>query len=177
MQEFISTILTSSNRDLHLLVDANVNTKYLKGAEGRTYTTSAVNAEKTGGWFERALPQGHILDFPITRKDFKDAPLGELTISVLNSSVTLIYNTNASVVYCAHCSAPTNTSLTGYLGQEFGVCQKLSSPDFGLLVLANTSPRILLATDEGCLGWSSMKTGSISFFEKGLTWYNTFYVR
>lgn len=174
MQEIPSIILTSSNRAL--LVDANLNTKYLKGVEEHTYTTSAVNAEKTGGWFEKALPQGHILDFFITRKDFKDAPGGELTIPIFDSSATLAYNTSATYAYCAHCDAPTNATLTDCLGQESGVCQRISPADFGLLVLATASPRILLATDEGCLGWSSAKTGSISL-EKGQTWYNTFYVR
>jgi hypothetical protein len=173
MQEPLLIILTSSNRIL--LADANLNTLTLKGVEERTYTTSAVNGEKTGDYFKNALSQEHIWDFSITRKNFKLAG-GTLTIQLLGGSVAMTYNTKAVTTYCGACGSPTTSTLTSCEGLTLSVCQKLSVADFGLLVLATASPRILLATDEGCLGWSSATTGSLSL-EKGKMWYNIFYVR
>lgn len=144
------------------LVDAGVSYRDFWGCSDYTYAVEGVKKENEG--WANFLEEDHFLK-SYTREDFRaNSGLRTLTaFDVHGPEATVYYNTEADVVTCGHCGAPTSVSLTSG-GTKVYVCQTLSSTDFSLLVRGIAFPRIFtLLTNEGCLGWSSAPLNSWLF--------------
>ena len=166
-----------NNTGQYLLLDTNISTGFISGHEDLVYTETLVANEKTGGYFYNTLSKNHILTSH-TRKDFKEEG-GTMSIKafdIYGPEAIVFYYTGGETVYCGNCSAPISGTLTNAYGISYNVCQHLSPADFGLLVRATSFSEIfILITDEGCLGWSSALSGSVSLLKQN-KWYNHFYV-
>jgi len=153
----------------YFLVDANINSRTVKGFESALYTTTMVANESSRKWANR-LPKDQILS-SYTYADFDE---GCLTISAFDNygpETTLYYNSfNNTGVICEHCGTSATVTLTSESGVAIYVCPNLSKADQSLLIRAIGFPSIFtLLVDEGCLGWSTRNINSFSL-EKHKYW-------
>lgn len=156
------------------LVDANINSRFLKGLESFTYATELVANEAGGKWSN--LEQSHIL------KSYTLSDIGKngLEITAFDRSETVYcdYSPDKRVI-CDGCGNFSIVTLTSTSGGIAYICPRLSGPDQSNIIMAVVFPTnntfnafgLTLLTDEKCLGSSSKYLHSFSV-EKETYWEN-----